>query len=64
MNLIEVLQEKMNRSRELLKCYEEIPTGAFGALMISQDISTAERAIANGDTIDMVQMCEVLDGHK
>ena len=64
MNLIEGLQEKMNRSRELLKCYEEIPTGGFGAMMIRQDIATTERAISNGDTIEMVQMCEVLDNHQ
>ncbi len=64
MNLIEGLQEKMNRSLELLKCYEEVPTGGFGAMMIRQDIATAEKAIANCDTIKMVQMCEVLDGHQ
>jgi len=45
----------MNRCRELLKLYEEIPTGAFGAMMIRKEILDAEKAIANGDTIEMMR---------
>ena len=55
MNLIEGLQEELDRNRELLKMYEEIPAGAFGATMIRQSIKRAETAMANGDTIEMIR---------
>jgi len=60
MNLIEGLQEEMSRCHELLKLYEEIPTGAFGAMMIKKEILDAEKAIANGDTIEMMRSCKSL----
>ena len=44
-NLIEGLLEEMNRCREVLKQYEQIPTGAFGAMMIKQDIANAKAAM-------------------
>ena len=54
MNLIEGLQEEMNRCRELKKEYEKIPTGVFGATMIQVDINNGERAIASGDVVKML----------
>lgn len=55
MNLIEGLQTELNRNREILKLYEEIPTGAFGAIMIKQGIATAEKAIGENDIVAMVR---------
>jgi len=59
-NLMEGLQKEMNRCRELVKLYEEIPTGGFGATMIKQDISNAEKAIAGGDIVEMLKIFKVL----
>lgn len=64
-NIIEGLQKLMNKSRELLKAYDEIgPQGAFGAAMIRADIQDAEKAIASGDVVAIVKMYEKLQGHK
>lgn len=60
MNIIEGLQEEMTRNREILKFYEEIPQGAFGAMMIKKDIADAEKAIAEGDTLAMIRVYESL----
>jgi len=54
MNLIEGLQKEMNRCREVLKEYESIPQGAFGAFHIKESIRKAEWAIASGDVIEMM----------
>ena len=55
MNLIEGLQEELERNKELLKLYEEIPQGKFGATMIKLSIKNAENAIANNDTLEMIR---------
>ena len=61
MNLIEGLQEEMNRCRELLKEYEAIgPPGIFGAMMLRQQIKIAEDKISSGDTIGMMVSYEQL----
>ena len=60
MNLIEGLQEEMTRNRKILKIYEEIPQGAFGAMMIKKDIADAEKALASGDTIEMIRVYKSL----
>ena len=61
MNLIEGLQEEMNRCRELLKEYEAIGSaGIFGATMIKQEIRIAENNISKGDTIGMLKSYEEL----
>jgi len=64
MNLIKRLQAKINRSRKLLDTYKTIPAGALGTIMIEIDIKDAEDAIANGDTVKMIRLCEILDDHK
>jgi len=55
MNLIEGLQQEMNRCRDLIKAYEEIgPVGALGKLVIENSIKNGEAAIASGDVVAMV----------
>ena len=54
MNLIEGLQKELERNRELLRAYKEIPAGAFGAVMIEQGIKETEKAIAEGDIVKML----------
>ena len=61
MNLIEGLQEEMNRCRELLIGYDEIgPIGIFAKTMITQQIKEAEKKISKGDTIGMLKSYEEL----
>lgn len=56
MNLIEKLQEQMNRCRELLKAYEELgDVGTFGQMVIQESITEGETAIASGDVARMIQ---------
>lgn len=60
-NLIEGLQEEMNRVRELLKEYEAIGApGVFGTIILKAEIKNAEAAIASGDVIHMLQCYESL----
>ncbi len=53
-NLIEAMQSEISRCKELIKTYEEIPTGGFGAAMIKQSVEAAEKALASDDTVKMV----------
>ena len=55
-NLIDGLFEEINRVRELIKEYEALPNnvGVFGATFMKTDISKAEKAIREGDTIQMI----------
>ena len=55
MNLIEGLLSEMNRCRKLIVIYNTIPTGAFGAAMIKEDIVAAEEAMVSGDTVQMLR---------
>lgn len=48
------LLTEMNRAREVLKLYEEIPQGAFGAIMIKRSISFAEQSIKDNDVVQML----------
>ena len=59
-NLIEGLNAELSRNREILKIYESIPEGRFGAVMIKQTIKMAEKAIAENDIVAMVRACKEL----
>ena len=59
-NIIEGIQQEVVRCRELLKMYEEIPQGAFGAMMLKRIIADAEAAVAHGDTVEMIRQYEAL----
>ena len=54
MNLMEGLLQEIGRNRELLVQYESIPEGVFGATMIRQVITNAERAVCDGDVVAMM----------
>ena len=53
-NLIEGLQDEIERNKELLLEYYKIPTGGFAAIIIRQRIKEAEEAIAEGDLLKMI----------
>lgn len=61
----EILVE-LERNRELLNVYRGLPdgVGAFGAAMINQDISFAERALAENDIVAILQAYEKLKGNE
>jgi hypothetical protein len=61
----EILVE-LKRNRELLDVYRGLPdgVGAFGAAIINQDINMAEKALAEGDVIAILQSYEKLKGNE
>lgn len=58
----DAFQREQERVRELVKIYDEIPTGAFGAAMLRQALSRAEQAAMSGDVIAMLRSYEELKG--
>lgn len=58
--LAEALPLEQARVRELVKVYDEIPTGVFGAMVLRQVLSRAEQAIAAHDTVAMLRSYEQL----
>lgn len=56
-NLMDALFSEINRVREIIKEYEDPSmkgAGHFAALFMKQEIDEAERAIKEGDTIQMM----------
>ena len=64
-NLIGGLQKEMNRVREIITVYDEIPNnaGVFASLMMKESIKNAEKQIASGDTIEMIKAFHDLQGY-
>ena len=60
MNIIEGIYEQLKRCREVLKWYESVPEGRFGAAMIKKTIAEAESAISHGDTVEMIRQYQAL----
>lgn len=58
----EELPRQMARVRdEILPHYVSIgPAGAFGAAMIRADLDRAAKALAEGDTVEMIRVCQSL----
>lgn len=54
-NLMDGILSEMNRAREILAMYEEIPQGAFGAAMIKMSVARAEKAISSGDIVEILK---------
>ena len=57
MNIIEGLHQEMDRVREIIKIYDEVPNnaGAFASGIMKNSIKNAEMLIAIGDTIGMMK---------
>lgn len=64
MNLMEGLLHEIERNRELLSEYQSIPTGAFGAMLVAADIKDAEKALASGDTVEMLRVYNALQNNE
>lgn len=63
-SLIEDLQREIGRNQDLLKEYEEIPTGRFGAMVIRERIEKANRAIAEMDPVKCLQALRTLEASR
>lgn len=63
-NLIEGLRRELDRNREILGYYEEIPTGVFGAAMIRESIRKGDEALNNMDTVEMLRAFKDLQDTK
>ncbi len=62
-NLMEGLLSQMNRVRETIKEYEQLPgnVGMIGASLMKIDIQKAEKAIGSGDVVQMLQCYSALE---
>ena len=56
-NLMDGLFDEMNRVREIIKIYEDLPSGAgrFAAALMKQNIEEAEQSIKDNDVIEMLK---------
>ncbi len=54
-NIMQGLLNEITRCREVLKMYEEIPQGIFGATMIKASLARAEKAIIDNDVVEIVR---------
>lgn len=54
MSLMSEIMKERDRCKELLKLYEKIPMGFFGATMIKQSLKQADEAIETGDAVQLV----------
>jgi len=63
-NLVEGLQKEMNRVRDLIPRYEELPGGAgrFAVLSMRAAIREAEKAMGAGDPVEMLRAYKSLEG--
>jgi len=62
--LADALPREMARVQKLLPLYDSIPTGVFAATMMRADLDAAAKAMANGDTVEMIRRLESLRGFK
>ncbi len=54
-NLIDGINEELNRNRELLREYQGIgASGFFGSMVITSKINEGEKSIASGDIVRML----------
>ena len=60
--LMDGLVSEIERCSKLKAMYDELPSGAFGALMIQGSINKAKAAIASGDIAEMIQSYNELKG--
>lgn len=54
-NLFDALNEEISRNEKLLKVYQSIPNGVFGAIMIKESLEKAKKARSEMDTIKMIE---------
>lgn len=60
--LMDGLLSEIERCSKLKVMYDEIPSGAFGALVIQQAIDNAKASVASGDIEQMIDALKVCEG--
>ena len=60
--LMDGLLSEIERCNKLKVLYDEIPAGAFGALVIQQTIDNAKAAVASGDIEQMIKSLKLCQG--
>lgn len=64
-SLADAYPKEQERVRTILGYYEEIgPVGAFGAAMIRDLLSRAEKAVAEQDTVEMIRCFKEMQEQK
>lgn len=58
----ELLPREQTRVRELLKVYETIPAGIYGAAVIKESLRKAEEAAISGDVVKILVAYQDLIG--
>ncbi len=64
MNLVEALIREIIRNHDLVKLYNEIPTGTFAAIAINEDIEIAITAIATNDVVQIISILSILKNNE
>lgn len=56
MELRELVEQELERARELLSLYQSIgPSGLYGSLVIRQTIARSEKALESDDTVEWAE---------
>jgi hypothetical protein len=65
-NIMEGLLSEISRVRDIVTEYESLPSGAgmLAAAIMKSEIKQAEKAIATGDTIEMIYAYSKLKGNE
>lgn len=59
------LPRQMARVRdELLPIYDSVPGGALAAACMRRDLDAAAKALAEGDVVAQIRICQALAGYK
>lgn len=65
-NLMSGLLDEIDRNKELLKLYEELPDNAGGLAVtfLKLDLLNARKAIEENDVVKMLQVFQALKGNQ
>ncbi len=55
MNILEGLQNEIDRCIEVKKLYDEIPSGGYGAFFIQKSIEDGKAALVSGDILEQIR---------
>ena len=61
MNLLQGLHQQMDRARDLRAGYDELESGWFASVSITEVIRAAERSIEDGDAVEMLEAYHALE---
>ena len=64
MALMKSLLDEIDRNKELLHEYQQIPTGMIGASMIQLDLDKAKKSIEEDNVVEMVAVYDRLKNNK